>query len=268
VFKKNTAPQTETERYLNSMHRLGRWGTLGAIVVMLGMPTVLGLYFHSLPEASQVLRAALPLLIVFVPSNLFEVISYTPILGSSIYLALITGEMINLKLPVAGNALKTMNVESSTEEADVVSALAIGAASLLTMTIIAAGVLLAIPIKPVLNLPAVRTASANLLPAVIGALVINYLLTNDLGGGIQARGRFKGLIFPVIALLLLTFFDAPISVFLHLDRLVGQEGGGVIMTVLQGFVVLLILPLTYFGTKWLYKRHKIKVYLSGDAFRK
>jgi hypothetical protein len=39
----------------------------------------------------------------------------------------------------------------------------------------------------------------------------------------------------------------------------GQENTGVLMGVLQGFVILAILPITYFNTKWLFKRGKIKV---------
>jgi hypothetical protein len=69
----------------------------------------------------------------------------------------------------------------------------------------------------------------------------------------------KGVILPVFVLALLTCFDAQISTFLHLDTLVGQENSGVLMGVLQGLVIIAILPITYFNTKWLYKKGKIKV---------
>jgi hypothetical protein len=39
----------------------------------------------------------------------------------------------------------------------------------------------------------------------------------------------------------------------------GQENTGVIMTTLKAFVILAVLPITYFSTKWLYKKDKIKV---------
>jgi hypothetical protein len=247
------------ERYIESMHRLGRWGMFGAIVIMLGMPTILGVSFDSLPSIGRIIQAALPLLVVFLPSNLFEVISYTPILGSSIYLTLMTGEVINLKLPVVSSVFKAADIEPGTVGADVISSIAVGIASLVVMVVVAIGIALAIPLQPVLALPAVETAASNLLPAVLGTLLVSILMTNDLGGNVCARGRFKGLILPVALLALVTLFDPQISAFFHLDTLLGREGSGVIMSVLQGFVILAVLPITYFNTKWLYAKGLIKV---------
>jgi hypothetical protein len=249
------------EQYIDSMHRLGRAGAVGAVLIMLGIPTILGICFDSLPSIGQVIQAALPLVIVFLPSNLFEIISYTPILGSSIYLTLVTGEVINLKLPVVNSVFKAMNIEPGTVDADVTASIAVSIASLIVMVVIAIGIVLAVPLRPVLALPAVATAASNLLPAVLGSLLVGMLLTSDLGGNIHAKGRLKGLALPVIVLALLTCFDTQISTFLHLDVLVGQENTGVLMSVLQGFVIIAILPITYFNTKWLFKRGKIKVAL-------
>jgi hypothetical protein len=241
------------------MHRLGRIGTIGAIVIMLGMPTILGAYFDALPGIGQIIQASLPLLIIFFPSNLFEVLSYTPLLGSSTYLTLVTGEVINLKLPVVNSVFKDMDIEYGSVKADVVSSIAVGIASLVVMAVITIGIVLAVPLRPVLALPAVGTASDNLLPAVLGTLLISMLLTDDLGGNVYAKGRMKGFILPVAFLSLIICFDTQISVFLHLDTLMGQEGTGVFMTSLKAFTILAILPITYFSTKWFYKKGKIKV---------
>jgi hypothetical protein len=255
---------TQNDRYIDSMHRLGRAGTFGAILIMLGMPTILGIYFDSLPPIGQIAQAAFPLLIVFFPSNLFEIITYTPILGSSTYLTLVTGEVINLKLPVVNTVFKTLDIETGTIDADVVSSIAISIASLVVMVIVAIGIALAVPLKPILALPAVGAASSNLLPAVLGSLLVSMLLTSDLGGNVHAKGRLKGLVLPVAILALLTCFDTQISTFLHLDTLLGQKNTGVLMSVLQGFVILVILPISYFSTRWLYRKGKIEVTLPPD----
>jgi hypothetical protein len=176
--------ESANEQYVNSMHRLGRGGAIGAILVMLGIPTVLGIYFDALPSVGQVVQAALPLVIVFLPSNLFEVMTYTPILGSSIYLALVTGEVINLKLPVVNSVFKDMNIETGTVDADVISSIAISIASLAVMIIVAIGIVLAVPLQPILASSGVETASSNLLPAVLGSLLASMLLTSHLGGNI------------------------------------------------------------------------------------
>jgi hypothetical protein len=39
----------------------------------------------------------------------------------------------------------------------------------------------------------------------------------------------------------------------------------VIMTVFQGFVIIGVLPVSYFCTRWLYKKGLIQVSLPGEA---
>jgi hypothetical protein len=152
-------------------------------------------------------------------------------------------------------------VEPGTVDADVIASIAVSIAAIVVMLIVALGIALALPLQPILALPAVGTAANNLLPAVLGSLIVSMLLTNDLGGNVYARGRFKGLVLSVALLVLLTCFDQQISAFLYLDTLLGQQGRGVLMTSLQGFVIMAILPVTYFSTKWLYRRGQIRVEL-------
>jgi hypothetical protein len=109
-----------------------------------------------------------------------------------------------------------------------------------------------------------ETAASNILPALFGVILVN-ILGSGIGGGIKTQGRLFGMIPPLIIVVLLTVFDAQISSFLHLDQLLGQEGEGVIMSVFRGFVIISILPVTYFGTKLLYKKGKIKVLLPNEA---
>lgn len=45
------------------------------------------------------------ILLIYIPVGFSEALSYTPILGCSAYLAFITGNIMNLKLPVAANAM-------------------------------------------------------------------------------------------------------------------------------------------------------------------
>ncbi|MDR0405257.1 MAG: hypothetical protein LBH54_00530 [Clostridiales bacterium] len=245
---------------MNAMHRLGRAGVAGAILLMLGMPLALGLYFDALPSVGKILQAAVPLLVVFVPSGFAEVLYYTPIMGSSVYLALITGEIINLKWPVINNAIKISNISPGTEDAEVISSIAAGTASLIVVALVTACIVLSIPLQPFLTMPAVRTASANVFPALFGAMVLDAF-KSDLGSGIRASGRWKSLLFPLLLVAGVTFFDAELSAFLHLDTLVGQAGTGVIMSVYPGFVIILMLPVVYYTTKLLYKKGKIHIRL-------
>jgi hypothetical protein len=238
--------------YIRNMHRLGRIGIIGALFIFLGMPTFLGAWFNALPGVLRILSSSAGLLAIFIPVCFSEMVAYTPILGSSMYLSTITGEILNLKLPVAVNAMQQANVQQGTEAADIVATLSVCVASLVTLVVVTAGVVLLIPLQPVLTLPAVQTASANILPALFGALSL-AVLGNNIGGGIRAPGRLKGAILPAILITALTLVD---------NLLVKNFD---YMTQLQGFVIIGMLPVVYFSTRAFYKKGGIKVILPGEG---
>jgi hypothetical protein len=203
------------------------------------------------------------MLMIFGPNAFSNVISYTPILGSSIYLTLITGEVSNLKLPVVNNALSLTRVEAGTENADLISAIAVSVAAIVTIVMITICVIMMIPLKFILTLPFVEIASSNVLPALFGSLLVD-VFESEPAEGIRITGHLKGLIFPVLFVALIIIFDPALSGFLRLDKLLNMKGQGVIMTAYQGFVMIALIPVTYFCTKWFYKKGHIRVYLSGE----
>ncbi len=234
------------EEYINSMHRIGRIFTVIAIIIMLGMPVVVSVYYNIFPGFTNIIKAAAGLLMVFIPIALSEVISYTPILGSSIYLTLITGNVLNLKLPVATNALKILDIEYGTENADVVSAIAVSVSSIVTIVIIALGVLLMKPLQPVLSLPSVTIARNYILPALFGSMGLG-IFSSSIGGGAKASNRLIAVIIPAIVMVVLCIV-AP-----------------TVVSTFQGFLIIILLIPTYLVTKWGYKKGIIKVTLPTDT---
>jgi hypothetical protein len=99
---------------------------------------------------------------------------------------------------------------------------------------------------------------------MLGCLLVSSL-GPSVGGGVTVKGRIKCAVAPVLFVAALTLFDRQISVFFHLDRLFGTEGSGVIMSVLQGFVIMCTLPITNFSAKWLYRKKYVSVRLPDDA---
>lgn len=243
-----------TEEYISSMHRFGRiWGTL-SVAVMMSMPIIAGIYFDAMPSIAQIMTASLGLLAIFVPIAISEVVSYTPILGSSIYLTLVTGNVMNLKIPVVNNALQILDIQYGSEDADVISSIAVSISSFITVLVIAAGVILMVPLEPVLSMPAVKTATTYVMPALFGAMSLS-IFSEHLGGGVKAKGRMKGAVVPGIIVFVLTI----------LDQYIYKTG---LISMMQGILILILLPITYFGTKWLYKNDKIKVILPDEAKQK
>ena len=62
---------------------------------------------------------------VYIPVGISEAISYTPILGASSYLTFITGNIMNLKLPCAINAMKLAKKEPNTPDGEAVASVAV-----------------------------------------------------------------------------------------------------------------------------------------------
>lgn len=241
---------SEKEKYFNSSHRVGRIGIIGAIIVLLAMPTILGIYFDAMPSLGDIISSSAGLLAIFLPIGITEVISYTPIFGSSIYLTLVTGEVTGLKLPAATNAMKIMDIEYGTEDADVISGIAVSASTFVVVIIVTLGTLLMIPLEPLLTSPAVETATSNLAPALFGAIGLSFF-TDDIGGGIKAKGRLKGIVLPLLILSAITIAN---NLFWHIDALNSA----------QGIFIIVLLPIAYFGTKLLYKKGKIQVTLPEE----
>jgi len=233
------------EQYMNEMHRVGRIGSIGAILIMLGIPTIIAVAFDAFPGFDTIFMATAGLLAVFIPIAISEVVSFTPVLGTSIYLTLITGNVMNLKLPTALNAMDITNTEQGSEKGDIISGIAIATSSIMTIVVIGVCVVLMTPLKPLFAEPAVQTATSYILPALFGGLSIGALGSN-VGGGIKIKGRMKAIIVPAIVVSALCFVSIELV-----------EG-------LQGILILITIPMIYFTSKLLYKKGKITVILPSD----
>ena len=136
------------KKYFDSTHRFGRIGALIGIVFMLGIPAVISQVYGVWPESvGSVFMTGSALLAVFIPSNISEVLSFSPVLGSASYIAFLTGNVTNLKLPCAMNAMIQADVSQGTDEGDVIASIAIAASSIITTIIIIMGVILLVDRK-------------------------------------------------------------------------------------------------------------------------
>jgi hypothetical protein len=113
--------------------------------------------------------------LVWTVSSIVEYLVYTPMLGAGgSYLAFITGNLINMKIPCAMNAREMVGAKAGTPENEVISTLSIATSALVTIVVLAAGVALMIPLSPVLESPVLQPAFANVVPALFGAMAYKY----------------------------------------------------------------------------------------------
>ena len=175
-------------------HSFGRVCMILFFVYMLLIPITVGVVYDAFPGFSTLLLACSTVCITYIPIGIAETISYAPILGSSSYLGFLTGNIMNLKMPCAVNAMKLAEVDQGTPEGDAVSAMAISASSMITVVIIAIGVLLIVPLQPILTIPAVQTATGYMLPALFGTFLLGFFAKEK--GEFQIQGKLKGMIIP------------------------------------------------------------------------
>ena len=182
--------------YMDSVHFYGRlWGLAAAFLILL-FPVFVAILFRALPDPYGLLQGLLGVAPLFWAVGIIEVFTYVPMLGAGgAYLSFVTGNLTNLKVPCALNAMDKAGVSPNSEEGEIISTIAIAVSSIVTTLIIALGVLLIAPLTPVLENPALTPAFDSVLPALFGALGVVYISKN-----------WKFAVAPVCLMLLLFFF--------------------------------------------------------------
>ena len=165
------------EEYNNSIHRDGRILMTIALALLIAVPFIIALITGAHINWKHFSPALLKVLIIYVPSSAAEFLIYVPLLGAgACYLAFITGNLTNLKIPCAFNAREIAGAEAGTPENEIISTLSVATSALVTMVVIFIGVLLLIPLTPLLNNPVIKPAFDNVLPALFGALGMQYYI--------------------------------------------------------------------------------------------
>ena len=184
--------------YLESVHRDGKiWGfTLLALI--LAFPLALSLIFDAVPEWKAFSRAILSVLPMYWAVGVIEIFTYIPMLGAGgSYLSFVTGNISNLKLPCALDAMQKANVKANSEEGEIISTIAMAVSSIVTTLFIAVGVILMLVtnLGTLLESEVLKPAFDQLLPALFGGLAVVFVSQN-----------FKLAIAPMVLMLSLFIF--------------------------------------------------------------
>ena len=165
--------------YLESVHRDGRiWG-LAICTIILLLPLAVCVYFKAAPQWVALSKALLATLPMYWAVGLVEVFTYVPMLGAGgTYLSFVTGNISNLKLPCALDAMERAKVKANSEEGEIISTIAIAVSSIVTTLIIILGVIFLIPLSPILDSPVLKPAFDMILPALFGGLAVVFVSKN------------------------------------------------------------------------------------------
>jgi len=162
--------------YTENIHRTGRIWFIAAFAFIYMFPVVTCIYFNSWPTVKEFFGAAIGVIPIYWTVGIVEFFTYVPMLGAGgSYLGFVTGNMSNLKVPVAINAVEAAGVKQGTEDADLFSTIAIAVSSLVTLAVIIVFVILMVPLTPVFSNPALAPAFSNVVPALFGGLMVAFL---------------------------------------------------------------------------------------------
>ncbi len=162
--------------YQDKVHTWGRIWMVSALVMLLGIPAFISTTLGVWPEWRPFLQGLFVTAVIFWPVTTIEVFTFSPMLGSAgTYLGFTTGNLTNLKVPSAMQAIDALKLEAGTQKADVISTIAIASSTIVTTLILAVGAALLFPLTPLLEAEVLSPAFDNIVPALFGALGVVFI---------------------------------------------------------------------------------------------
>ena len=182
--------------YIDSVHRDGTIWNLTVMVLLLAFPLTVAAIFGAAPDWKALGLGLLATAPMYWAVGAIETVTFVPMLGAGgSYLSFLTGNISNLKLPCAINALEQNGVSANSEEGEIISTIAIATSSIVTTIIIIIGVNCIVPLTPILEAPVLAPAFEQMLPALFGGLGVAFVSKN-----------WKIAIAPVLLMLVLFIF--------------------------------------------------------------
>ena len=182
--------------YIDSVHRDGTIWNIGVMLLLIAFPFTVAVIFGASPDWGALVVGLISTAPMYWAVGVIETITFVPMLGAGgSYLSFVTGNISNLKLPCAINALEQNGVSASSEEGEIISTIAIATSSIVTTIIIVIGVICIVPLTPILEAPVLEPAFAQMLPALFGGLGVAFVSKN-----------WKIAIAPVVLMLILFIF--------------------------------------------------------------
>ena len=165
--------------YMDSVHRDGRIWNLSVMVLLMAFPITVAILFGTAPDWKALGVGLLATAPMYWAVGAIETVTYVPMLGAGgSYLRFVTGNISNLKLPCALNALEQNEVTANSEEGEIISTIAIATSSIVTTLIIIIGVVCIVPLTPILEAPVLAPAFEQILPALFGGLGVAFVSKN------------------------------------------------------------------------------------------
>ena len=165
------------DEFNDGLHRLGKITSILVVAVLIAVPFMIAIINGVSIDAGGVLSGFAKVGIIYVPVAIVEFLVYTPMLGvGGSYLSFITGNVTNMKIPCVMNAKDIAGTKAGTPEDEIISTISVATSAITTTLVIVVGVVLLVPLQPILQSETLLPAFNNVVPALFGALGLKYFV--------------------------------------------------------------------------------------------
>jgi hypothetical protein len=172
---KKSSQNVYENRFIPYVNKWGRRTNLLALALSFSPAIVLLTVFEISPPIGAILGAFLSIAGAFGVFWVVEPISYYPVLGvPGTYMAFLSGNISNLRLPCAAAAQESAGVETGTPQGSIISTIAIAASILVNIIILTVGVFALVSVFQALPELWRNALESYLVPAIFGAIFAQF----------------------------------------------------------------------------------------------
>lgn len=165
------------KEFNNLVHRMGISSSVLLFLLMISFPVIISSVYDVWPQWATAIPAMISLLLMMAPWWPGETIGYMTTMGpGALYLAYITGNVTTLRMPVTVGTMNALNLKPNTDECHTMAIIACGASNFTTIIVLFIGILLSVPLQPILNAPKLQPAFNFALPALFGGMVAQTII--------------------------------------------------------------------------------------------
>lgn len=173
---KNKKNNLNIDKYEKNINIYGKISIIIILTLLISYPFMIALIFGVNVKVAILKDPSILLFILlWMVACIVEVVAYNALLGTGgSYIAFVTGNLINLKIPCAENACSIAETKIGTKESELVSTISVAISSITTTLIIVLGVALLTPLKPFLENKVLEPGFNTVVFALFGAMGYKY----------------------------------------------------------------------------------------------
>ena len=162
------------DEYTPKINRIGKLTGYLGVLVAFTPALVLAVVYGIVPKPAALLTAFISGASAFGVLWFVEPISYFPVVGpAGTYMALLSGNISNMRIPCASMAQVAAEVEPGTEKGSIIATLGMAVSIIINVSVLTIGAILGSSVLAMLP-DSVKAALNYLLPALFGALFVQF----------------------------------------------------------------------------------------------